>query len=132
MAITWLIFIWEISLEGTLLVDNLDLIAQFGHLKGGMISLPVTLVDGEINILFEHVVENPLINAIEITSLEGNQPPNAVASATPLIGDPPLEVTFIGSLSTDDLSVATYLWDFGDGNTDNIADPVHIYLTQGS
>jgi PKD repeat protein len=124
--------IFDISLEGTLLVDNLDLIAQFGHLKGGMISLPVTLVDGEINILFEHVVENPLINAIEITSLEGNQPPNAVASATPLIGDPPLEVTFIGSLSTDDLSVATYLWDFGDGNTDNIADPVHIYLTQGS
>jgi hypothetical protein len=58
--------IFNISVEGTLLVDNLDLIAEFGQLKGGMISLPVSLMDGEVNILFEHVTENPLINGIEI------------------------------------------------------------------
>ena len=63
--------VFDISLEGILQVDNLDLVSAFGHLQGGMISIPVSLADGEINILFEHVVENPLINAIEIVTRDG-------------------------------------------------------------
>jgi hypothetical protein len=64
--------IFDISLEGTIRLDNLDLIVEFGHLKGGMISLPVSLLDEEMTILFEHTgAENPLINAIEILTSDG-------------------------------------------------------------
>ena len=49
-----------------------------------------------------------------------------------MTGEVPLEVTFTGSGSTDDVAVTAYLWDFGDGNTDTAADPVHTYSTEGS
>ncbi|MEL6813131.1 MAG: malectin domain-containing carbohydrate-binding protein, partial [Bacteroidota bacterium] len=58
--------IFDILIEGNLVRDNLDLIPEFGHKSGGMLSFPVLVSDGELNIGFLHQVENPLINAIEI------------------------------------------------------------------
>ena len=58
--------------------------------------------------------------------------PTAVAEATPLNGDPPLEVSFTGSNSTDDVGITSYFWDFMDGNTSTEADPVHIFTTEGT
>ena len=58
--------VFDISIEGILVQDNTDLIVEFGHDTGGMLEYPVTLSDGTLNILFEHVTENPLINGIEI------------------------------------------------------------------
>jgi len=68
---------------------------------------------------------------LTITVNAPNQAPNAVATATPEMGSAPLEVTFIGSGSTDDVAVTSYSWDFGDGNTSDVADPVHTYQTPG-
>jgi len=53
-----------------------------------------------------------------------NLAPIAIANATPLSGDAPLEVSFVGSNSTDDQGIAQYTWDFNDGNTAVIADPI--------
>lgn len=69
---------------------------------------------------------------ITVNDPEGNQPPVAVASATPLTGDAPLEVTFTGSNSTDDVGVVTYFWDFKDGNTSSSADPEHTFTAPGT
>ncbi len=68
--------VFDISIEGQLVEDNLDLVSEFGHQVGGMKEYIVNLTDGTINILFEHVVENPLVNGIEILSLgDGYVPP---------------------------------------------------------
>ncbi|MDM9632841.1 PKD domain-containing protein, partial [Robiginitalea aurantiaca] len=78
-------------------------------------------------------------NIIGVTSIQfsiapggGNLPPSAIASATPLSGDVPLNVSFTGSNSTDDSGIAQYSWDFGDGNTSTDANPNHTYTTPGT
>ncbi len=64
----------------------------------------------------------------------GNNYPNAVASAIPSIGLPPLNVTFDGSGSSDlDNDVLTYSWNFGDGSPIETGVIVtHTYDTAGS
>ena len=69
---------------------------------------------------------------LTVTGSGGDQPPNAIASATPLSGDALLNVNFIGSSSTDDVAITNYSWDFGDGNVSTDADPSHTYVTGGS
>ncbi len=63
--------VFDIKIEGQLVENDLDLVATFGHQIGGMKSYQVQVNDNQLNILFEHVTENPLINGIEILSLSG-------------------------------------------------------------
>ncbi|SFR48966.1 Galactose oxidase, central domain [Robiginitalea myxolifaciens] len=70
--------VFDISIEGALVQNDLDLIPTFGHQTGGMLEYNVTLSDGTLNILFEHVVENPLVNGIEILTVGGATAPLAV------------------------------------------------------
>ncbi|MHA7901410.1 MAG: malectin domain-containing carbohydrate-binding protein, partial [Henriciella sp.] len=58
--------VFDISIEGVLVEDDLDLVATIGDQTAGMFSYEVEVTDGTLNILWEHVIENPLINAIEI------------------------------------------------------------------
>ena len=64
--------------------------------------------------------------------LGANQAPVAVASASPFNGMAPLDVSFVGSNSTDDSAIVSYLWDFGDGNTSTLADPNHTFNSEGT
>jgi PKD repeat protein len=57
--------VFDVSLEGNLVLDNLDLAARYGDQVGAMESFNV-VSDGTIDVEFGHVVENPLINGIEI------------------------------------------------------------------
>jgi PKD repeat protein len=61
-----------------------------------------------------------------------NQPPTATASATPTSGLAPLAVTFTGSGSDPDGTIASYAWVFGDGGTSNAQNPSHTYQTAGN
>ncbi len=63
-----------------------------------------------------------------------NQPPTAVASATPTSGSAPLEVQFSAQASSDaDGTIVAYTWDFGDGSPGaDVSDPVHTYQATGS
>ncbi len=64
--------------------------------------------------------------------LGGNAWPVAAAGADVTSGDIPLAVAFNSAGSADpDGSIATYLWDFGDGATSNVANPSHTYNTAG-
>jgi PKD repeat protein len=68
-----------------------------------------------------------------VTVTGPNQKPVAVASATPLSGEPPLLVTFSSTGSYDpDGTIASYLWTFGDGGTSTLANPTHTYASAGS
>jgi PKD repeat protein len=63
----------------------------------------------------------------------GNQPPVAIASATPNAGSTPLTVSFSSAGSSDpEGQTLTYLWDFGDGSSSTTANPSHVYSTAGT
>ena len=97
--------VFDISIEGVLVQNDLDLVDTFGHQVGGMIEYPVVLTDGTINIFFEHVVENPLINGIEILNVGG-------------AFNPPITVTPIANQTNfeGDLINLTVTAGGGDGN----------------
>jgi len=57
-----------------------------------------------------------------------NQPPVAMASASPSAGVAPLSVAFSSAGSADpDGAIAWYTWDFGDGQSSTAANPSHSY-----
>ena len=62
-----------------------------------------------------------------------NKAPSAVISATPTSGTSPLTAAFDGSASTDlDGTVASYIWNFGDGSTASGKTASHTYTTKAS
>lgn len=66
-----------------------------------------------------------------VSSLGTNQPPVARFSANPLSGPAPLSVSFDASTSSDDGTIATYDWDFGDGATGAGKTIAHTYNSAG-
>lgn len=68
----------------------------------------------------------------ELYGENGNQWPIAVAAANTSGGDIPLTVTFDSTGTTDlDGTIASYLWDFGDGTTSTSQNPQHTYTVPG-
>ncbi|MEP5376032.1 MAG: PKD domain-containing protein [Hyphomicrobiales bacterium] len=69
---------------------------------------------------------------ITVNNPNSNSAPVALATATPLSGEAPLEVSFDGSGSSDNLGIESYLWDFGDGSISNDENPTHTYDFAGT
>ncbi len=67
---------FDVSLEGTTVIDDLDLVAAVGDQVGTMRAFDITS-DGTVDIDFAHVVENPLVSGIEIVRTD--LPPPAPA-----------------------------------------------------
>lgn len=120
--------VFDISVEGQLLGNDIDLVALFGHQVGGMVSYTVDVDDNSLDILFEHVVENPTVNAIEILTYTGNNTGDditidAIADQSNVEGD---------DISNAGLFVTA---DGGDGNlsysADGLPDGVSIEPTNG-
>ena len=61
-----------------------------------------------------------------------DDPPTAVASASTTNASLGEAVAFDGTASTDDVGIAAYLWDFGDGAMDGNATVVHAYGSRGT
>ena len=105
-------------------------IATFAHDA----SFPVDLRFGPDGRLYYVDVATGTVRRIDYTS--GNQPPTAVATASPTSGPVPLTVNFTGSGSSDpDGTIASYAWDLdGDGQYDDstAANPTFQYATAGA
>ena len=70
---------FDVSLDGTKVLDNFDIAGQTGDQRGTMRSFDLTS-DGTVNIDFAHRVENPLVNAIEIVRTDQAPPAGDVNS----------------------------------------------------
>lgn len=74
---------FDVALDGTTVLDDYDIVADVGNDVGTMKSFDI-ISDGTIDIDFGHVVENPLINAIEVIDNDApaDTPPAALARRT--------------------------------------------------
>ncbi len=68
--------VFDIDLDGTTVLPNLDLVAEAGHDVGFMRSFDI-VSDGSVDIDLSRVTENPLINGIEIRRTDLGSPPPA-------------------------------------------------------
>ena len=69
--------VFDVSVEGAKVLDDYDIVADTDGTQRAAVKRFSTTSDGAINVLFEHVIENPLINAIEIVRTDlppGPQP----------------------------------------------------------
>lgn len=60
------------------------------------------------------------------------QPPQANISVVPDAGCVPLTTTLSEISNLGDTTIASWQWDFGDGNSDTVQSPVHTYTQVGS
>jgi hypothetical protein len=74
--------VFDVLMEGNLVVDNLDIYAQVGANAALVVSVLVTVSDGQLNIQFVHGVENPKISAIEVLSLPAQRTLSVIADQT--------------------------------------------------
>jgi RHS repeat-associated protein len=102
----------------------------FATTDGGAFTGNVPLVEGpnKITIVATDAAGNTA--TLTITVSTSNQPPIASFTFAPKTGEAPLEVTFDASASSDpDGSIASYEWDFGDGQNGNGVSVVHTYVS---
>jgi len=75
-----------------------------------------------------------LASAFVVSIIAGskkNNPPIVYSSSNIRTGKVPLEVNFEGSASDGDGDIASYHWNFGDGDTSDEQNPTHIYVKDG-
>ncbi len=129
----------EISFTGSTSMDDVGIVTYAWDFKDGNTSSeadPIhtftTAGTFDVELTVTDVEGLTDTAAVIITvGFAGNQAPTAVATGSPLTGDSPLEVTFTGSNSADDMAIVTYAWDFMDGATSSEADPSHIFIVDG-
>ena len=80
--------------------------------------------------IFTNDIENPMI-IVPVTATVAAPPVITEASAEPVFGEPPLEVTFHAAFTAPEIPVASYGWDFGDGTTSSELDVTHTYAEPG-
>src|SRR5262249_44769576 len=70
-------------------------------------------------------------SAIAGSTLSPNQPLLVTITASTTTGVAPLLVSFSSSVSSPNLPITSYNWDFGDGQTSSLQLPTHTYMTAG-
>jgi PKD repeat protein len=90
--------VFDVSIDGAVVLDDYDVVADVGHQTGTMKSFVMTS-DGTVDVAFGHVAGDPMVNAIEIVEHTGTQA--AVAAGV----DDVLARWFDGSTAAPDRAV---------------------------
>ena len=61
--------IFNVSMQGTQVISNLDIFAQVGKDAAYDVTIPVSVTNGKLNITFTSVVDNAKVSAIEVTQV---------------------------------------------------------------
>ena len=104
--------VFDVSVEGELFLDDLDLAGTLGTDVGGMFEWIGAVTDGTIDIDFQRIIQNPLINGVEIIRLDGEAEPPA--NEAPVI-------SAIADLTLDELLIASTQVIATDADADPIA-----------
>ena len=67
--------VFDITGEGALVVNDMDIYARAGARTACLVEFPVTVTDGNLQIGFEHVIQNPVISGIEVFQIQPYVPP---------------------------------------------------------
>ena len=75
--------IFDVTIEGATVIDNLDIVSQVGANTALLLTRSATVSDGVLNIAFITVVDNAKLSALQVTAAGGgsNQPPVVSAGA---------------------------------------------------
>jgi hypothetical protein len=65
--------VFDVAIEGTVVLDDLDLFTQLGPATGGAFTFAVPVADDFLTIEFLRSIENPTIDAIEIRELSPDE-----------------------------------------------------------
>ena len=96
--------VFNVELEGSLALSSIDVYAEAGANAALTHTAMTPVTDGVLNVRFVHVVENPFVNAIEITAATKPSPPtNVSASAFSAT-----QVDLSWTASFDDVGVTGY------------------------
>jgi PKD repeat protein len=76
--------------------------------------------------------ESGFSSEIPVVVSAPNQVPSASASANPLSGTAPLNISFSGTGNDKDGTVVSHLWSFGDGSQSTEQNPQHTYNNPGT
>ena len=107
--------IFDVSIEGSKVLDNYDIIKKAGFLAATTESIPVTVKDGVLNIYFSSLPadggrDRPKVNAIEILSLPNSNLPVSNAGSNIVVQLPANSITLIGSGTEQGGSIRSYNW----------------------
>ena len=128
----------RVDVNGSTAISNLSMTSTSSWDIWSTVNFTISLNAGNNTLRFTSLtsVGAPNIDRIDVCqggSTPDNNPPNAVASASPTSGTAPLSVSFDASGSTDpDGDALSYSWNFGDGSTGSGATPSHTYSSDGS
>ena len=100
--------VFDISIDGTIVQNDFDMIPAFGDLTGGMLEYLVTS-DGIVDIGFANVVENPLVNGIEVVSASSSPDQLGVSPTTVDFG-----ATLVNSSKDATVTLSNLGFDVGD------------------
>lgn len=87
--------------------------------------------EAELTVTDENGLADKETITITVTESQNN-PPVAIVGANVTSGNAPLQVQFLGSDSTDDQAVSSYVWDFKDGNTTTAVNPLYTFNQPGN
>ncbi|MDX1679881.1 MAG: malectin domain-containing carbohydrate-binding protein, partial [Akkermansiaceae bacterium] len=108
--------VFDVLIEGALVVDDLDIYAQVGHDAAHDLTFTTTVSDGSLSIDMVSVINNAKMSAILVTqAVSGNTAPTADAgldqTVTDVDGSGSESVTLDGGGSIDpDGTIAEYVW----------------------
>ncbi|WP_193210601.1 malectin domain-containing carbohydrate-binding protein [Luteolibacter marinus] len=104
--------VFDVSLEGNLALDGLDVFAEAGANNAYIAAVPVTVADGALNIDFQRVIQNPNLSGIEIFPVLGGGASETVPPSVPgnlaVSSLTTSSVTLVWSPSTDNVGVMGY------------------------
>ena len=105
---------------------------KFGNQDSSTLMNPTTTYTqgGFFSVTLIAISPNGCQNAITRTQLMKVFAPNARFTGTPLIGCPGMTVQF--THTGNNVNVISYHWNFGDGNTSTLQNPLHTYNTIGT
>ncbi|MGV6859045.1 MAG: PKD domain-containing protein [bacterium] len=133
----------EVSFDGTGSSDADGSISSYewdfgdGSTANGSTALHTYTSDGTFTAILRVTdnlgLQNITTQDVTVAPASGNQDPVATATATPDTVEVNETVQFDASGSSDaDGSIASYSWDFGDGNSASGVNPQHAYASAGT